>query len=63
MTIRDSNPGHPSHQNHDKFKRMTQEEFEKWLDRVDLNYDGNINQKELRIALKQLGLKHGAWKV
>jgi Ca2+-binding EF-hand superfamily protein len=62
MTMRDTNPGHPPPQNHDKFKWMTQEEFEKWLDKVDLNNDGYINHKELRIALKQLGLKHGAWK-
>ena len=49
MTLFDSNPGH-----NPRFK--TREEFDKWLNDVDSNKDGVINQKELHDALKALGL-------
>ncbi|KAF3339478.1 polcalcin Cyn d 7-like protein [Carex littledalei] len=58
MTIECSDPGHHPHRlfHHNHFKRMTREEFDKWLDDVDSNKDGMISQKELYAALKVLGL-------
>jgi Ca2+-binding EF-hand superfamily protein len=46
-----------------RFKKMTQEEFNKWLDCVDSNHDGYISQKELYAALATLGLNFKRWKI
>jgi len=64
MTIDTSDPGHHPHRlfHHNRFKRMTPEEFDKWLDDVDSNKDGMISQKELYAALKVLGLHMKTWK-
>ncbi|KAJ3705032.1 hypothetical protein LUZ61_008737 [Rhynchospora tenuis] len=59
MPINNGNPGHSSVLHS---KKMTPEEFDKWLDHIDSNGDGNISRKELHGALKELGLKWKTWK-
>ena len=43
-------------------KKISMKEFEELLDRVDTNRDGCVSQKELREALRELGLHFTTWK-
>lgn len=51
-----------SNQGNNGFKKMTREQFEKWLDSVDSNNDGYISRNELYAALASLGVHFKTWK-
>ncbi|KAJ4801661.1 Calcium-binding EF-hand [Rhynchospora pubera] len=64
MVLYAYDPGHypPPQSRNIRFKKMTREQFEQWLDTVDSNHDGYISRKELYAALDTLGLHFKTWK-
>lgn len=42
--------------------KMTEQQFRKWLKTVDVNGDRLISRRELRDALRALGLRCTCWK-
>ena len=41
---------------------LTEDQLKGLLKRYDTNGDGRLSKKELKVAFRNLGLKHGGWR-